>query len=75
MSKTGRQVNLAKRHAQQDEAVDRRTGEAVRTPEKSGSHPDSTARLAGVRPQRHTGLCPRTAVHLLIGDGSKFFLK
>lgn len=30
-------------------------------------------RLAGVRPQRHTGLCPRTAVHPLISDGSKLF--
>lgn len=46
--------------ARQDETADRRTG-------------DPTARLAGVRPQRHTGLCPRTAVHPLIGDGSKLF--
>ncbi len=73
LSKTGRQVNLAEKHIQRDGAVDRRTGEAVRTLEKSGSHPDSTARLAGVRPQRHTGLCPWTAVHPLIGDGSKLF--
>lgn len=59
--------------SRQDETADRRTGEAVRKPQKSGSHPDPTARLAGVRPQRHTGLCPRTAVHPLIGDGSKLF--
>lgn len=73
LSKTGRQVNLAEKHVQQDGAADRRTGDAVRKPEKSGSHPDSTARLAGIRPQRHTGLCPGTAVHPLIGDGSKLF--
>lgn len=72
-SKTGRQVNLAERHVRQEGAADRRTGGPVRKPEKSGSHPDSTARLADVRPQRHTGLCPRTAVHPLTGDGSKLF--
>lgn len=68
-------MDLAEKHIQQDGAVDRRTGEADRKPEKSGSHPDLTARLAGVRPQRNTGLCPMTAVHPPIGDGSKLVLK
>lgn len=70
---TGREAKLAERNVQQDGAVDRRTGEPVRKLEKSGSLPGSTARLAGLCPQRHTGLCPRTAVHSLIGDGSKLF--
>lgn len=73
MTKTRRQVNLAEKHVEQDGESDRRTGEAVREPEKSGSHPGSTERLAGTRPQRHTGLCPWTAVHPLMGDGSKLF--
>lgn len=72
-SKTGGQVNLAEKNIQHDGAIDRQTGEAVRKPEKSGSHPDLTARLAGACPQRHTGLCPPTAVHPLISDGSKLF--
>lgn len=70
---TGRRVNLAGKCVQQDWKANRRTGEAVREPEKSGSGPDLTVRLAGVRPQRHIGLCPRTAVHSLISDGSKLF--
>lgn len=72
-SKTGWQVNLAEENARHDGAIDRQTGGAVRKPEKSGSHPDLTARLAGVCPQRHTGLCPQTAVHPLIINGSKLF--
>lgn len=58
-----------------DGAVDTQTGEAVRKPDKSGSHPDSTARLASMHPQRHTGLSPQTAVHPLIGGGSKIFFE
>lgn len=72
-NKTGRQVSLAQWHVFKDGGDNRRTREAVRKPETSGSGPDSTVRVAGTHPHRRSCLCPWTAVHPLIGDGSKLF--
>lgn len=72
-NKTGRQVSVVGWHVWKDGGDNRWTREAVRKPETSGSGPGSTVRLAGSRLQRRSCLCPRTAVHPLIGDGSKLF--
>lgn len=45
----------------------------LETSEPSGSGPESTGRLAGAWPQRRSRLCPQTAVHPLITDGSELF--
>lgn len=56
-----------------DGGDNRPTWEAVRKSEPSGSGPESTGRLAGAWPQRRSRLCPQTAVHPLISDGSELF--
>lgn len=70
-NKTGRQVSVVGWHVWKDGGDNRWTREAVRKPETSGSGPASTVRLAGSRLQRRSCLCPQTAVHPVIGDGSK----
>lgn len=60
-SQTCRRVNLAEKYVHRSGGqVDRRKRPEIQ--HKSGSHPDSTVRLAGVCPQRHSPLsadsCP-----------------
>lgn len=52
-SRTGRQVNPVAEVREGDRRTD---GVASERRRKSGSRPGLTVRLAGIRPQRHTGL-------------------
>lgn len=74
LNRTGRQVNLAGERVRQDGGGDRRTGRAVSWAGRNQAviHAWQLDWQASVRKDTQ-GLCPRTAVHPLISDGSKVF--
>lgn len=74
LSRTGRQVNLAGERVRQDGGGDRRTGRAVLRAGRNQAVIQAWQLdwQASVRKDTQA-LCPRTAVHPLISDGSKLF--